>query len=1115
MPEGVDFFEKKIRPLLVDRCYRCHSSQAAKLKGGLRLDTPDGIRKGGNSGPAIAPGDPEQSLLIKAVRYTDPDLRMPPTKKLSPEEVANLEVWVKSGSPTPLTDRAGDRLAGDVQSAAKHWAFVPPKEPLVPLVKFGAWVKNAIDRFILAKLEARGLRPAASADKRMLLRRVTYDLTGLPPTPQTIDAFLADNSPDAFARVVDRLLASPHYGDCWGRHWLDLARYTDDFDEAWRYRDWVVRAFNRDLPYDQFIVQQIAGDRLLPNAECGMRNAESKTRKADEESEPVSAIRNPHSEFRIGADGIVATTLLSLGPWGGIDRKKRMADIVDDQIDTIGRSFLGLTLACARCHNHKFDPITSADYYGLAGIFYSSRVISDTVYLSHGTTRLRVPLVPAAEVDRHRQQMDRVHALEKKLASAIEEQYAAFAKSLVPQTARYLIAAWEFENRPPDQANLTAEEFATRRGVHGFALAQWIGYLGGTPLGDFRLLHRPVRDYDGEAGIQVWGAHAERPWWGVNPTDREVPIETFLLPARTASVNPGVEGGAVGWKSPITGRVRIQGRLVDADPHDGSGVAWIVDHAGASGRRELSSGDLPNGGVLRLDEGRTPERLAAVDVKAGDVIYLQVWLREGDAHYDITNVELTITRLDGPGEWDLVRDGMSHFLEGNPHRDSLGNAKVWGYYDMAGSHRRGRMPALEPLLKAWQKMVADNPKGEPGRKAIERVAHEFQAAIEKAGADGPLVQALTGVRSPFWVRARDDGKYLSSEGQKALAKLTAEFDILNQSIPPLPCAHGIEEGGPRFSLFPGIGDVRIHMRGSYERLGERVPRHFPRVLAGDRQPTITSGSGRLELARWIGSAENPLTARVLVNRLWQHHFGEGIVRTPSNFGRLGSPPSHPELLDWLARRFVESGWSIKALHRLILLSAAYQQASQVSPEMLRADPDNLLFGRMNRRRLEAEALHDSLLSVCGRLDDRQGGPADDPQSPRRMLYLKVARADRSGFGSLFDAANASMHVEKRTSSTVSPQALYLMNGSLVMDGVQHLVSRPEVARGKPEERVQALYRLVFGRKATAEEVTLGCRFIERQASESKVAPAAGATSLSPWETYAQALLLSNEFLFVD
>jgi hypothetical protein len=337
------------------------------------------------------------------------------------------------------------------------------------------------------------------------------------------------------------------------------------------------------------------------------------------------------------------------------------------------------------------------------------------------------------------------------------------------------------------------------------------------------------------------------------------------------------------------------------------------------------------------------------------------------------------------------------------------------------------------------------------------------------------------------------------------------------SVPPLPCANGIQEGGISYSLYPGIQDVPIHIRGRYEQLGERVPRRFPVVLAGTGQTPIRAGSGRLELARWLGSADNPLTARVMVNRIWQHHFGEGIVRTPSNFGAKGERPSHPELLDYLARRFIESGWSIKAIHRLILLSATYQQSSKAEKRSWQADPDNRLLGRMNRRRLEAEALHDSLLATARKLDARRGGPAEgDLSSPRRMLYLRRSRSDQSGLGPLFDAANAAMHVDRRGVSTVAPQALFLMNSPLVVDAARRLMARPEVAAARePEQRIRMLYCLVYGREPRAAEVRLGREFIESVEREPAIKGPPESAPLGACETYAQGLLLSNEFLFVD
>ena len=860
------FFESNVRPVLASRCFKCHGVQ--KTTSGLRVDSRETLFEGGKHGPAVVAGDPEGSLLINAVRYLD-DRRMPPDEQLPAEVVADLERWIAEGAfwpETPITNTALD--------AGEHWAFQPVRSVSIPAPSREdagppGWAAQPVDSFLLAELHQHGLRPNEPADKPTLLRRATFDLIGLPPTPAEVDAFLADVSPEAFARVVDRLLASPHYGQRWSRHWLDLVRYTDDFEESWRYRDWVVDAFNTDLPYDQFILQQVAGD-LLPVSEPG----------------------------GVNSDAIVATTMLSIGPWTGIDRKKRLTDIVDDQIDTVSRSFLGLTIACARCHDHKFDPITTADYYGLAGIFMSCHVIPDEGYLSHGTTRLWIPLVGEAEVERYQSHLALVQELEHRVQAAVDAYYADFARNLLPDSARYLLATWDYQNRPADQAPLSVDEFATRANLHSFALNQWTAYLKGPRLGEFRSLNAPERDFDGEPGVLAWRVRAERPWWAVNTNEREVAIETFCLPPRSLSINPGTEGGAVGWRSPVAGTVRISGTLTDTDPFDGVGVVWAIDHVRNGVRHELSSGTCPNS-TVKLEDGRTPDRLAAVDVQPGDEILLQIRLRQGDAHYDITHVELTIAAQDGSATWDLTADMLENFLEGNPHGDSLGNPAVWRFDDMAGSHRLERMPAVDPLLDRWRTASAKSAAAPADRQELEDAALEFQQAVEAAQWQSALVDDLTGPRSPFWVNPRDDAKYLTAESQATLSQLSAELEAMKKSAPPLPYAHGVREGGLRHSLYPGLQDAPIHIRGSYDQLGPRVPRRVPVVLSKNDQPPLLTGSGRLELARWLGSADNPLTARVLVNRLWQHHFGEGIVRTPSNFGLLGEPPTHPELLDFL------------------------------------------------------------------------------------------------------------------------------------------------------------------------------------------------------------------------
>jgi hypothetical protein len=1075
-PDGIEFFEKSIRPVLAERCYRCHGAVVEKPKGGLVLGTRQGMLKGGDSGPAIVPGDPDSSLLVQAIRYSDEALRMPPKRPLAPEEVTALETWVRRGAPAPDSvpgaPEPTEPVAAGPATKGDHWALQPPREPTIP-ARHGTL--SPIDAFLQVQLDQRVLPTAPRADRRTLIRRATFDLTGLPPAPDEVQAFLADRSPLAFAKVVDRLLASPRSGERWARHWLDLVRYTDEFDEVWRYRDWVIRAFNLDLPYDQFIVHQVAGDHLPPSAPGA-----------------------------VNADGIVATTMLAIGPWGGIDRPKRLADIVDDQIDTIGRTFLGLTIGCARCHDHKFDPISTADYYGLAGFFFSSRILSDTAYLSHTAPRLKIPLSSAALVEEHRRRMVEVERLEDRLQAAVDRHYAAFARSLVPRLADYLLASWDYQNRPADHAGLSVEEFAKRRGLHEFALRRWIDYLAGPRVGEFHRLDLPVRDFDGEAGVEVWRAAAERPWWAYNSSEHDVPIETFLLPPHSVSVNPGVEGGSVGWKCQIAETVQITGRLTDADPHDGAGVSWAIDHVTRQGRCELSSGLLPNGGSKRLDQGRFANGLDSVRVEPGDVVQLQVALAQGDAHYDITNVELTISSRDRTAEWKLARDVGANFLAGNPHGDSQGKPCVWQFDDMAGSHRFGRMPAVDRPLADWDAAAAG---GIGNRPTIDEVARKLAKAV--AGQNVALTRELTGVGSPFWVKDRDDNRYLAPEARAELQKLSGELEAARGQVPSVSYASGIQDGGLKYGPYPGIQDARIYIRGRYSQPGPRVPRHFPAALACGKQPPITADSGRLELARWLARPDNPLTARVMANRIWQHHFGEGIVRTPSNFGRKGEPPTHPELLDWLARRFVESGWSVKAMHRLILLSDAYQRSSQAPAALLGADPENRLWGRMNRRRLEAEELHDSLLAKAGGLKDRPGGPPEsDAASPRRLIYVSTSRSDRSDFGSVFDRANPALHVERRTISTVAPQALYLLNHPWVLDQARALARRSGVAaQSDPAGRIGLLHRLVYGRPATQEEIGVGQSFIA-------VAPK-GPDAEIPWDLYAQALLLTNEFLFVD
>jgi hypothetical protein len=780
--------------------------------------------------------------------------------------------------------------------AADSWAYRKPESPAVPAVTHRGWARGAIDQFILSRIEQNGLAPAPAADKRTLIRRATFDLIGLPPTPDEIDAFVADVSTNAFEKVIERLLQSPHYGERWARHWLDVVRYTDSFDsrgiggeadvpEAYRYRDWVVNAFNRDLPYNEFIVQQIAGDILATN---------------------IPGTFDPQK--------VIATGVYVLGEWGtgDADKEKMLTDIVDDQVDLTSRAFLGLTVACARCHDHKFDPISMQDYYGMAGIFFSSHILPSPGAKTAGSPVLRIPLASREELERRKQEEKRLEELVATLPAA--------------------------------QLTNVAKNIHGKSGVH----ALQNGSRMGTPS------------------------------LTANLNDKEAKFITITMPPRSIAVHPSPKAGiAVAWKSPVAGRVKISGRVADADGNCGNGIDWAVHYR----TNKIASGAIDNGGSAIIPEKE-------IEVQSGELVRLII-SPKGEYSCDTTVVELQV------GSWKLTHDLLSAFESDTP-------SDMWFTYDL-----------------------------------------------------GPKAPGL----------------------------------------PPIPVAHGLQEGGTPKSAYEGIADARIHLRGRYDKLGEVTPRRFPSVLAGEAPPRKLTGSGRLELARWIASPDNPLTARVMANRIWQHHFGEGIVRTPNNYGKLGSAPTHPELLDYLAIEFVKSGWSIKAMHRAIMLSATWQQSSAPRPEVLKADPDNLLFARMNRRRMESEVIRDSLLAVANRLDRTMGGPAARAlETPRRTMYIMTVRSERATFQCLFDAADANTIAEKRNVSTVAPQALFLMNHLFALEQADALAKRvPET------DRIPWLYRTLYGRLPSDGELNLG-----RVAAQD-----------SSWADYCHVLLCANEFVYVD
>ena len=892
-PEDAAFFENKVRPVLVEKCVSCHGPQ--KQKGGLRLDTKAAFVAGGDGGPVAVAGRPADSPLVKAIHYAG-EVKMPPAGKLPAAEIEAIEKWVSLGMPWPEDKpAAGGAKAGP---AKELWSLKPVTNPPIPQVP-GAQhaVRNDIDRFILAKLLDKKLTPAPPADRRTLIRRVTFDLTGLPPTPAEVEAFVADPSPDAYPKLVDRLLASPAYGERWGRHWLDLARYCDSFDaritgtsdmdclDAWRYRDWVVRAFNADLPYDRFVRMQVAGDVL-----------------------PLAPKDRP--------DGIIATGFLALGNWGGgdADKEKLLTDIADDQVDVVGRSILGLTLACARCHDHKFDPVSTKDYYALAGVFFSTHILPNVGPKTNGPPMLRIPLGPPP-----------------------------------PPTTTAVVLA----NRSADAA--------------------------------------------GRPGLLTWRGGPDCPNCVANTTPAEAAFLSIRMPPRTVAVHPGPGSDvAAVWTAPAAGPVRLSGTLTDYDGTGGDGVAWELRHVPARGEaKSLGSGTIADG-------------------KAGSFADLTAAATAGD------RLELVVKRNAG---YECDTTGV--------------------VFRVAGAER------------AWE-FAADWLAAPP-------------AGAAKAG--------------PWSVE-----EYARTAG-------TA------------PTANGAQEGGVPGSPHAGTHDVKVHVRGRYDRLGELVPRGFPAAVKVANPPAVATGSGRKELADWLTRPDHPLTARVIVNRVWQFHFGEGLVRTPSNFGVLGEPPTHPELLDHLAAKFVRDGWSVKALHRYIMTSATYRQSAFNPQSAIRdphsQDPDNRLWGRFPRRRLEAEAIRDSLLGVSGELDPTAGGPAvRDFNAPRRTVYLMTIRSDRTGFGPLFDAADPTAPVDKRTVSTVASQALFLMNHPFVLARAKAFAARVLAYDGTPADRLEYAHRLALGRPPTAAERELGRGVVKDGTPEA-------------WAEWCHLLFQANEFITVE
>jgi hypothetical protein len=1098
--QASEFFEGRIRPLLAKNCYRCHSGDSP-VKSGLRLDSRQQMLAGGKRGAVIVPGDPDNSLLMKAVRH-DPsvELRMPPNGQLSREQLGDLQRWIAAGALWP-EHAAAPRMAAPgtfTDEERSYWAFQPVGNPPVPEVKDRAWVRTPIDAFVRAAQEARGLQPSMPPDRRTLLRRVTFDLIGLPPTVEEIAAFESDTASDAWEKVVDRLLASPHYGERWGRHWLDVVGYAEtdghewdqDKPHAYRYRDYVIDALNRDLPYDQFVIEQLAGD-LLPEQ-----------RLSDDGTQELS---------RLGT----AVYWFSEVQNTPVDKAAAIATRWEKQIDVLGKGFLGMTVACARCHDHKFDPLRTEDYYSLAGYLASSRQIQKCVDTDARVTEIRrqhaeierlSSEIAAIEAEVRQQMREAAGAQvaesllaeaalretdEKSLEAAIAQQ--AGERGLDPVLLR---AWWDFMRQVEESKHLLFYPWirlgkvpASRFAARGAVLAEQLVQGEPQPTAEQRL--ELFEDFEGES-YDGWTAIGEA--FGAAPSQRNAQGPAGLI--------------GKGYAGSYRGTDKLTGRLI-------SRPFWIKHNylnfllAGGNEPGKVSFNLLVNGQVL-------PE--VTTTASGSDVPEL----KSMDVHTLIGN-EARIELV------DESQQEMGHVLVDQIFFSDEPPAKLELPLDpqIEAMLREGSLASAEELAQKYEELILAairqvRASGEASGENLQ--ASQAGGVRSSENAQATLLSWVLDKASPL-MRDRDPVEMLSEADAERLRQLRAERAELESRLPASSLALVTEDDQPR--------NVRVQIGGSYENLGDEVPRRFVEVLAGSESP-VAAGSGRLELARWVASADNPLAPRVMVNRVWQHHFGRGIVPTVDNFGQLGVPPSHPELLDYLARQFMEEGWSLKKLHREMLLSATYQQESRAEPGTNEGDPDLRWLTAMPVRRLEAECIRDAMLAVAGTLDASLYGPSerlhltpymdgrDLPKESgpldgagRRSIYLEVRRNHLTPLLAAFDFPKPDSTVGERRVSVVAPQALLLLNNEFVAEQARAWAGRELELPGDAEQRVRRMHERAFGRVASEGFVADAAGFVAEQTRRyESVSDRAVTAEVAAWGDLAQVLFGLADFRYV-
>ena len=1060
--QGIEFFEKHVRPLLAEQCYACHSA-ATMAQGGLQLDSREALLHGGSRGPALVPADPAASLLLKAISYSSLELKMPPAGRLSDEQIGHVESWIRMGAPDPRSESApvAEQSEGiDLEAGREFWSFRPVGAPAPPPVADESWARTDADRFVLARMEAEGLRPPPDANRLTLLRRVTFGLTGLPPTPEEVGAFEADRAAGAYERVVERLLGSPHYGERWGRHWLDLVRWAEtnghEFDnnklDAWRYRDYVIESFNADLPYDRFLSEQIAGDLIPP---------------------------------RLSADGSRYVSPIASGMYwlwevlnSPTDSVKARADQVDNQIDVLAKATQGLTVACARCHDHKFDPIPTADYYSLFGILQSTHMSEICIDSPRRQREIRAAAAAVGRVNGEIEGLLR----------------PARSRSGPGLAARLLAAAGELDAEEPSRLGEELQ-YALREPSHPlYPFARAAETQSGDEKADFGDRMAQLREE-----MADWSAKAERshPLWT----------------ERGDEVYEDFENGFGKWIA--TGAAFGDGPSRSLPPGQELG-----GYAGQAVAASFAEGADSLVGTLTTEKFRMPARY--VHVRMAGPQYSRAMRENAPVRFTVIADEHKSghAMADGSGrlQWHTIamtkERGRICSIE-IVDRDRGGSVAV---DQIVFSAHREPPPIAGPVSAQVLALLANSAVGSLRDLAAqyERLALDLLSPASLDPGDEAVLAGILGHR-----KLEDAADLLDPRESDALARLAERRQALSDLVPPSAFGMSSRDWMPT--------DVAIHVRGNHKNPGDIAPRRFLQVIDGADQERFAEGSGRLALAGRIASEENPLTARVMVNRVWQHHFGRGIVPTPDDFGRMGEPPTHPELLDHLARRFMDSGWSVKDLQREIVLSSAYRASSAASELAERRDPDNRLLSHFPVRRLEAEAIRDSVLAVAGTIDAALGGPGVPPHisvyqdgrgkprsgppdgAGRRSVYLQMRRNFLPPLFLAFDYPLPISTAGRRGVSAVASQALLMLNNEFVNGQAALWAERVMASHQGTDERVRSMYVRAFGRPPAAGEVAAVEEFLRSQA---EARGAVDTDDQQVWADVAHAMFNTAEFLFV-